>query len=346
MHIYGVSTSYRLLALSKDPIVADVSLGALDFTARTRSQGSLSPQEFLNSPPQRGEGKQGDIMSRWSRVRTSMQLCQATINLTSKEIQIADRVYGPAKKSLICKAMRAVMQDQHLARWGRAKDQGRATGYLALHPASNHWIRGGKYTSFSEYRFALKARLNLLPTRTVRKRSGETIVDVSCPKCHLEQETLAHVLNHCPPHVGLVRSRHNKILNRLANAVPPTKGIKILEQVVPGDTRALRPDMVILNEAKSEAFIVDVTVPFEGEEAFQAARRAKEDKYAYLKPLLHFRKVEVDGFVVGALGSWDPDNNKVLHKLSIGQNYAIMFKKLCCTETIKGSYAIWRAKTG
>ena len=94
---------------------------------------------------------------------------------------------------------------------------------------------------------------------------------------------------------------------------------------------------------------MDVTVPFEGEEAFQAARRAKEDKYAYLKPLLQakgFRKVEVDGFVVRALGSWDPDNDKVLHKLSIGQNYAIMFKKLCCTETIKGSYAIWRAKTG
>eukprot|EP00731_Ephydatia_muelleri_P013751 Em0007g1061a len=39
-----------------------------------------------------------------------------------------------------------------------------------------------------------------------------------------------------PLHVGLVRNRHNKILNRLANAVPPSKGIKNQEQVVPGDT--------------------------------------------------------------------------------------------------------------
>ena len=54
-----------------------------------------------------------------------------------------------------------------------------------------------------------------------------------------------------------------------------------------------------------------VTVPFEGEEAFPAARKAKEDKYDYLMPHLRakgFRKVEVDGFVVWALGSWDPDN--------------------------------------
>lgn len=181
-----------------------------------------------------------------------------------------------------------------------AKDQGRVTECGALHPASNHWIRGGKYTSFSEYRFGLKARLNLLPTRSVRKRCGETILDTSCPKYYLEQETLAHVLNHCPPHAVLVRrTRHNKILKRLANAVPETKGVKIQEQVIPGDTTALRPHLVILNEARSEAYVVDVTVPFEGEEVFQAACRAIEEIDAYLKPLMRakgFRKVDVFKF--------------------------------------------------
>ena len=66
------------------------------------------------------------------------------------------------------------------------------------------WGGGGKYTSFSEYRLAFKARLIFLPTRTVRKRSGEPIRDTSCPKCHEEHKTLAHVINHCPPHAGLV----------------------------------------------------------------------------------------------------------------------------------------------
>ena len=74
------------------------------------------------------------------------------------------------------------------------------------------------------------------------------------------------MINHCPPHVGLMRTHHNNILKRLANAVPLSKGCKILEQVVPGDNMALRPDLIILNEDRAEAFIVDVTVPFEGEE--------------------------------------------------------------------------------
>ena len=73
------------------------------------------------------------------------------------------------------------------------------------------------------------------------------------------------------------------------------------------------------------------------------ARKAKEEKYHHLKQVLQskgYRKVEVDGFVVGALGSWDLENDTVLLKLSIGHKYAVMFRKLCCTEAIKGSYAI------
>ena len=158
----------------------------------------------------------------------SLQYCQAAVSLVRKSITIAGRELGPAKRNVMCRAMRAAIQEGHLERWKRAKDQGRAAECVAAHPASNHWIRSGKYTSFSEYRFEHKARVNLLPTRTVRKRSGEVIVDVSCPKCLLEQETLAHVLHHCPLHIGLIRARHKKILLRLAKAVPPAKGRQYL----------------------------------------------------------------------------------------------------------------------
>ena len=58
VHIYGISTAYRLLALSDDDlIVTDVACEALGATARKRSQDTVSPQDFLNSPPQRGEGR-------------------------------------------------------------------------------------------------------------------------------------------------------------------------------------------------------------------------------------------------------------------------------------------------
>ena len=349
VHIYGVSTAYRLLVLGNDPTVRGTALSALDLTSRRRTGGTRTPEEFLNAPPEPGEGRQGDIQSLWSRVRSSMQICQATIGFASRTFTIGGTDFSPLKKRETCRAMRAVIQEGHLSRWKTAKDQGRAAECVSAHPASNHWIVGGKYTSFAEYRFAHKARCNLLPTRTVRRRSGEKNLDVSCPKCHLEQETLAHVLNHCPPHVGLIRARHNKILHRLAKAVPQTKGRQFLEQKVPGDPQNLKPDLVIINEEKSEAYIVDVAVPFEGEESFPVARRAKEDKYDHLKDILRargIRKTEVDGFVVGALGSWDPENEAVLRKLSVRRNYSTIFRRLCCTEAIKGSYAIWRAKTG
>ena len=348
VHIYRISSAYRLLALSQDPLVSDVSQAALEVTARKRSKGLTSPQDFLNSPPQRGEGKQGDIQSLWSGVRVSLQRCQSTIDLAKKEITIEGRSYGPSKRHLNCGAMRSVLQRKHLTSWARAKDQGRAVQCVSAHESSNHWIRGGKYTSFAEYRFALKARLNYLPTRTVRKRGGEAINDTSCQRCHEEQETLAHVLNHCPPNVGLVRARHNRILHRLANAIPRSKGVQLLEQTVPGDGMALKPDLVILNKDTSEAFVIDVTIPFEGEDSFRAARQGKVDKYNHLKRVLQekgYRRVEIDGFVVGALGSWDPENEPVLRKLSIGQRYSVMFRKLCCTEAIKGSHDIWKAKT-
>ena len=112
------------------------------------------------------------------------------------------------------------------------------------------------------------------------------IMDVSCPKCLLEQETFAHVHHHCPLHIGLIQARHNNILHRLAKAAPPAKGRQYLEQKVLGDRLNLKPDLVILNEAKSEAYVVDVVVPFKEEDSFPDARKAKEVKYQHLKVLL------------------------------------------------------------
>ncbi|KAL5509851.1 hypothetical protein EMCRGX_G005290 [Ephydatia muelleri] len=246
VHIYNISSAYRLLSLSNDPLVTRVAQATLDATAKKRSKGTSTGQDFINSPPFQGKAAKG--------------------------------TFSPGG----VRAMRAVMQQHHLARWSEAKDQGRAVTCISAHESSNHWIRGGMYTSFSEYRFALKARLNLLPTRTVRKRGGEAIQDTSCQRCYQKQETLAHILNHCPPNVGLIRSRHNRILHRLANAIPRSKGAKLLEQSIPGDGMALKPDLVILNKDKSEAYIVDVAVPFEGEDSFRTARQCKEDKFIFL----------------------------------------------------------------
>ena len=55
-----------------------------------------------------------------------------------------------------------------------------------------------------------------------------------------------------------------------------------------------------------KAIVVDVTIPFEGEEnSLQAARSTKGTKYSALKTWLQsqYKEVELAAFVVGALGS-------------------------------------------
>ncbi|KAL5509896.1 hypothetical protein EMCRGX_G005336 [Ephydatia muelleri] len=220
----------------------------------------------------------------------------------------------------VSRALRAKLLQRHMHSFKQANDQGRTSHCVSLHPSSNYWIHSGKYISFGEYRFAMKARLNLLPTKTVLKQSGKPNINTSCPGCNGEQETIAHVLNHCPRGEGLIRHRHNAILHWLAKAIPPSRGTQYLEQMIPGDPQGLKPDVVVLNETTKEAWVIDVTVPFESESTLEGAREGKITKYAHLREVLAakgYQRIIIDAFVIGSLGSWDPKNNKLTGSLGI-----------------------------
>jgi hypothetical protein len=144
-----------------------------------------------------------------------------------------------------------------------------------------------------------------------------------------------------------MRERHNAILQRLAKAVPESKGDRYLEQKIKDTLGDLRPDLVLWH-SDGRVTIVDVTVPFEGDsESFEKARQEKKVKHQPIADWLKERgksDVMIDAFIVGSLGSWDGDNDRVLKRLRIGQKYANLFKKLCTVDTIKGSLAVWRSK--
>ena len=98
-----------------------------------------------------------------------------------------------------------------------------------------------------------------------------------------------------------------------------------MEQEIPGDPERNRPDLVVINSSQEKAVIVDMTIPFKGEEhSLRESRATKETKYSALKTWLQtkYKEVEVVAFVVGALGFWDPDNEGVLRMLRIGRNYS------------------------
>ena len=144
-------------------------------------------------------------------------------------------------------------------------------------------------------------------------------------------ETLPHLLCHCGPLSATRQLRHNAIVERLAAASWLGVG---------GDLAALRLDIVVTHEPSRTVVIVDVTVPFENTfAALEAARVEKVQKYQPLADALRGcgYVVHVDGFVVGALGAWHPNNDGLASFLRVSSRYASLMRLLMVSETIAWS---------
>jgi len=87
--------------------------------------------------------------------------------------------------------------------------------------------------------------------KTLRKTN-----DLTCRRCQARPETLGHVLNACAPNTGLMRERHNTILQRLARAIPREENDVYLEKLF--SPEGLRPDVVVINKVTKDSTIVDV----------------------------------------------------------------------------------------
>ena len=240
--------------------------------------------------------------------------------------------------------MREAIHARHLSYLKRSNDQGRAFSSLSLHPDSSFFTYTGKFLSFYQYRFTHKARLNLMPVRTVQARCRKQVPSTLCRVCGREEEILAHVVNHCHYHMEMIRERHNAILERIIRAIPEHLGTKQKEQPIPGTSGANRPDLTIISPDGTSILLVEVSCPFEGTPtALEDAARMKVDKYEPLCQVLRqkYTSVEVLPFIVGALGSWYPPNDRVLSRLHIGWRYASLMRRLCVVSAIAGTQKIW-----
>jgi hypothetical protein len=117
-----------------------------------------------------------------------------------------------------------------------------------------------------------------------------------------------------------------------------------VNHVTPGVEGALRPDLVIIDEAKKTVAIVDVTVPFEnGYEAFQAARREKKRKYAPPSRSLYPSGVQRVPRCLhrGSTGWIGPGNEVVIRHLRLGYQYCKLMRKLMVSDTLRLSRDVY-----
>ena len=137
-----------------------------------------------------------------------------------------------------------------------------------------------------------------------------------------------------------ITARHDAVLKRLADEIK--QGDVVIDQVFPGAPGEDRPDIVVRDGGK--ALNIDVTCPFEnGKSALSIADNRKKEKYIYLVDFFATQNIsaKVYGFVVGALGGWFPGNEKVLNEIGMSMRYRTLFRKLCCSDVIKGSRNIY-----
>lgn len=204
---------------------------------------------------------------------------------------------------------------------------------------SSDSFNDGSFTKFCDRRFIHSARLSLVKlyayTKPTHNNPGR--VDKSCQKCGnrnpLVQETLPHVLVYCMVHSNLMKNGHNEIVKRIKKAAEARWTIIGEDRVV--GTENCRLDLVI--QKGNYAIIIDITVPFDnGLKAFTQARTVKMTKHARLAQefSLSGKNAVVKAVVVGALGSWDPANDRVMKRIC-SKKYMKVLKKKVVSEKFR-----------
>lgn len=336
-----IDNAFKLLS-SKDVHTAELALDDLQSVVSKRLSRLVDQDDVAAYLTGENEGEfrrnTNAISSTWTQARKSSARCNVEWSFQNYKpaIKIEDKTLRSAQRYLVLRTLRDNRRNQHLTRLLELPSQGKVIDCVSADPASSHFIRTGLYTRFADWRFIHRARLNLLPLNGSRHhdQSGNR----SCRRCGYESETLPHVINHCMRYSDIITRRHNAVVSRVRKAAQSRFTILAQNQVVEGN---LRPDLVLVKDGN--AVILDVTIPFDNRtDAFGEARRAKQEKYQGLAEALstRFQKVEVDAIVLGSLGSWDPENDKIMKRLC-SKKYLTLFKKLCVSDVIRYSRDIY-----
>ncbi|EDW88534.1 uncharacterized protein Dyak_GE18776 [Drosophila yakuba] len=354
--VLTIAQAHRMVSCPGEVVSRIASEGLREAVKRkiNREPSGDEMAHFLSGSTLSGETASFGDAGFWSRVRmaTKTQAVHLGVRWAWRggELLVESRgqrnrpvATDSNSRSQLIQRLRCAAQDEFLTILINKPDQGKVAKLSTLTPVSNAFMRDGSFTRFADWRFIHRARLGVLPVNgAIRWGSG----DKRCRVCGYQLESVPHVLCHCMHHSNAMQQRHNAVMDRLAKAGSRlgTPRVNCRVEGVAEDMAALRPDLVWRDERSRKIVIVDVTVPFEnGAEAFDNARGEKEEKYRPLAEALRAMgyQVKLEAFIVGALGSWDPKNERVLKTLGVSRFYAGLMRRLMVADTIRWSRDIY-----
>lgn len=347
--LQAIVQAIRMLSSSDDKVTTIAKAELKKFVRNTTQSAPTAEliSKYLSavSDPRLDKLSYSTHSSLWSRVRLACRRQRVTFVFsdTNPPHVSADESEGILSKQISVFLHRLVQQRSASDLMSLA-DQGKVARCMAGDQYGNgsSWHMNGLNIRFKDWRFIHRARLNLLPLNANKSLFSRT--DPTCRHCN-HPETLPHVVCHCRPQMTQIRDRHNKIVDRITNAV--RFGEIRTDRAVKESGLRLRPDIVVKEE--NEVLIVDVTCPFDND--VNALSDAAEHKFLKYQPLKeHFIargfKCEIYPFVIGALGSWYKKNELLCSKLGMTRRYKSLFRKLCCSDAIQGSCHIYRLHLG
>ena len=353
--ILTITQAVRILS-SKDVRVARVARRQLQSILRrvTRRPDVTREEEeqYLSGLPMPGTTDTGDIRTLWSRCRAAARRLKVLIKFADEEGKEVTTLYKEkngtdcyTNPSSVTRMLRQRVAQNHTEELTKCPDQGKVARELQndRRNISTHWMQTGVGIRFCDWRFIHKARLNLCHTRhrATKWKGGNG----NCRKCGAHKETLPHILNHCKTSMLSIRHRHDTIVKRLVNSIPSSRrSLVVLDQHVPQDPVSRRRPDIYLQEENGKIIIVDVAVPFEnGGEALKEAANEKNTKYLSLVQTLKSQGKDVSfhAFIIGALGAWMPENESCLNSLGVAKRYRSLFRRMCVSDTIRGSRDIY-----
>ena len=229
------------------------------------------------------------------------------------------------------------------AAWKAQPNQGKAAPLIASGPSALAPFNRFSSMRFCDWRFLHRARLNLIPTNAV-KAAYFPEVSARCRVCGYEQETLPHILCSCWRHSALLNRRHNTIQEAVVDALPDSDRDVLVNQCPTAFSSTQRVDLTVLDRSTRSVVLVDFKTPFESSpEAFEASRQRNNFKYAELAEA--YRRlgfsVNLRAICVGALGTWDAENDRVLKLLQIPKRRWNTLKTTVCRSVLHFSRNMW-----
>ena len=267
-----------------------------------------------------------------------------------KAALIVDNIaYTQSKK--ISEVLKTLLIKKHLEKAKLLSLQGCFFNLNDVDSKNSHCIYYNWNVSDILITFAIKARLNILPTNlTLHIWNREN--DPRCPLCHHPSESMAHLLNSCQKFKNFRSRRHDRIVSKLCDFIKQGNSAfevhenKLARTVLPNlrddlaDIVNTKPDIICVQG--NTCILVEVTVCYDI--YMSLAYESKISIYTPLVNIMVSRGYDTKLFVVcfGSLGTVHKSIFNSLRYFVTDKERVKQIIKWCSISAIIGSNYIWR----